>query len=140
MTSNQRASSSYSNVDTENISDIKCCQVQELNLSITVFFSIDIPLLISNVFPLSESVSESQDLRCSVYIFVESNFGHRNRYTVKIIYHEILFSAATDTLRKELLCSYRFLSIDHGLQTRSANLPMPGSPPYRRSRRRHSLL
>ena len=94
-----------------------------------MFFSIDIPLLISNVFPLSESVSESQDLRCSVYIFVESNFGHRNRYSVKIIYHEISFSAATDTLRKELLCSYRFLSIDHGLQTRSAVLTCPGQGP-----------
>ena len=79
-----------------------------------MFFSIDIPLLISYVFPLSESVSESQDLRCSVYIFVESNFGHRKIYKAKIIYHEISVSAGIAMQ----LC---FLSLDRGLQSWSAN-------------------
>ena len=32
-------------------------------------------------------------------------------------------------MRQELLCSYRFLSIDHGLQTRSAVLTCPGQGP-----------
>ena len=62
-------------------------------------------------------------------MFVESNFGHRNRYTAKIIYHKISISAVRDMMRQELLCSYRFLSIDHGLQTRSAVLTCPGQGP-----------
>ena len=85
-------------------------------------FSIEIPFANLQRFP---SVSESQDLRCSVYVFVESNFGHRKSYTAKIIYHEISVSAARDRPRQEVLCSYRFLSIDHGLQACSANTAPP---------------
>ena len=88
-----------------------------LNLPITMIFSIEIPFGNLQCFP---AVSESQDLRCSVYIFVESIFGHRKRYTAKITYLEISVSAARDRPRQEVLCSYRFLCIDHGLQAHSA--------------------